>query len=207
MCINRSVYKRFFTIISLVSIIAMVCCSANAYVHQGGKLNNGVKNQKYYIGITNDTLASQCIQAFSDWNYAMNAQSPYSSLGFSFTRSSLIRDSTIRFWGENVPGESWYGLTRYYIVDNNLNATRVSNAYNRDYSSCILNMAYFDSSYNFPTVLHWKSISAHEIGHAMGLAHTNADGDVGKLMFKGFNVRTATSPTGDEVRGIYYKYN
>lgn len=99
----------------------------------------------------------------------------------------------------------WYYKILYF--DSKLNATEVEHYNNRDYADCIINLRFYDWTYTEPTRLQWKSIMAHEIGHALGLLHANSDGDVGKLMYQGFNVRTATSATRDEVLGIYHKYS
>lgn len=57
------------------------------------------------------------------------------------------------------------------------------------------------------TIRCWEKTYRESIAaHALGLMHTNDDGDRGKLMYQGFNVRTATSATLDEVMGIYEKY-
>ena len=172
--------------------------SANAYVLQGGKLNGGVSSEYYYIGMSNSNLVTACTRGVNAWNYVMSN----SSQSFSFTRSTNKNNCSIRFWAENQPSESWYGLTRYYTLSGTT-ATRVTNAQNRDYASCILNTYYYDSSLTFPTLDHWIEIAAHEMGHGMGLAHTS---NLGTLMYPHFDASTAVGPTGDEVSGICAKY-
>ncbi len=197
MVVNKKMAKCFLSSFSILLIAIIVLQSAHAYVLQGGRLNKGVINQTYYIGITNQTLSQQCEKAMNDWNYAVKNTAESSNMGFSFTRSNNITGTTIRFWGENLPSQSWHGLTRYYTLDNKLNATQVTNAQNRDYASCILNTS------KDATATQWKVIAAHEAGHGMGLKHTN---DTGTIMYPYFDICTATSPTHDDVMGIYNKY-
>lgn len=200
---HRKFIKQIFSVTAALLTAAIVINSAGAYVLQVGKLTKGVVNQTYYVGIDNQTLSNQCVQAVADWNYAVQNTPETRNMGFNFGRSTRITGTTIRFWAENVPNETWYGHTFYYILDSSLNATQVGNYYHRDYADCILNLNYYDWTYNFPTQLQWKSIAAHEMGHALGLMHTT---DTGTLMYPYFDVTTATSATRDEVLGIYEKY-
>lgn len=201
----KAIKKKFLMFLSITVIAVTITYSAGAYVLQIGKLKKGVVNQTYYVGIDNQTISGLCVQAFNDWNYAVQNTNETRNMGFSFTRSNKITGSTIRCWTENRNNVEWYGHAFYYILDNNLNATEVSNAYRRDYADCILNLRYYDWTYNDPTQLEWKKIAAHEIGHALGLAHNETD--KGVLMYPYYNVSTATSPTRDEVLGIYEKYS
>lgn len=111
----------------------------------------------------------------------------------------------ILYHKKSIVNINW--IYKLISLDNNLNATEVEHYNDRDYADCILNYHFYDWTYTEPTQLQWKSIAAHEIGHALGLLHTNADGDVEKLMYQGFNVRTATSATRDEVLGINALYS
>ena len=147
-------------------------------------------------------MITACTKAVNSWNYAVQNTSKTSNMGFSFTKSTNKDICSIRFLGENQASETWYGLARYYVFSGS-SVTRVSNAYNRDYTSCILNIYYYDSTFSFPTAAHWMEIAAHEMGHGLGLAHTT---DKGTLMYPNFDTSTAVSPTGDEVSGVYEKY-
>ena len=207
MSVIKNRFKLILIILSVLLTTALTVNSTLAYVLQAGKLNKGVVNQTYYVGIDNQTLSAECVKAFADWNYAVQNTNETRNMGFSFTRSDRITGTTIRCWAENQTNQEWYGITKFYTLDSKLNATEVEHYNNRDYADCIINLRFYDWTYTEPTRLQWKSIMAHEIGHALGLLHTNSDGDVGKLMYQGFNVRTATSATRDEVLGIYHKYS
>lgn len=200
--------KKAKFIIATLSILlsaALILNTASAYVLQGGKLSRGVVNQTYYVGIDNQTISAQCVQAFADWNYAVQNTPETSNLGFSFTRSTSILGTTIRCWAENHPNEQWIGHAFYYTLDSNLNATPVQSYQNRDYGDCILNLSYYDWTYTYVTQLDWKVTAAHEIGHILGLAHNESDN--GTLMYPYAAYTTATAPTRDEALGIGAKYS
>ena len=59
-------FKRILTVTAALLTAAIVINSAGAYVLQIGKLKKGVVNQTFYVGLDNQTLSAQCVQAFAD---------------------------------------------------------------------------------------------------------------------------------------------
>lgn len=71
---HRKFIKQIFSVAAALLTAAIVINSAGAYVLQVGKLTKGVVNQTYYVGIDNQTLSNQCVQAVADWNYAVHCR-------------------------------------------------------------------------------------------------------------------------------------
>lgn len=190
---------KIIIILTIILFTFAFSSSASAYNLQQGKLKGGIRNKKYYLGLTNQIYITACITAMNDWNYAVQYTPETSNMGFNFTRTYNILDASLRFWGEHLPNQAYAGTTRYYVFNSSGGVTAVTNNYNRDYADLIFNTA------NAPTynATYMSSLAAHEAGHGLGLGHTT---DIGTLMFQGVNVRTASVPTRDEVLGIYAHY-
>ena len=153
-----------------------------------------------YIGMTNADLITFCNQAVADWNYAVQNGS---NLNFSFSRVYSTSQSTINFWGEYQPAQSWYGKAVMYRYNEPtdpelLDEIRLGQV-PYDYADCLLNVYHLDANYVTTTRAHWREIAAHEMGHALGLAHTT---NKGTLMYHNFRESTAIGPTADEVVGV-----
>lgn len=71
MSVIKNRFKLILIILSVLLTTALTVNSTLAYVLQAGKLNKGVVNQTYYVGIDNQTLSAERVQAFADWNYAV----------------------------------------------------------------------------------------------------------------------------------------
>lgn len=170
---------------------------SNAYnLFGSGKLAGGIYNRTYYIGCSSYKYINAFNAAIEDWNWALNPNDNGSGVDFYFRRVNSSAGTTICFWGETRPNESWAGETR--LLDAN-GKNMVNNGTFR-YSNWV------HASISFNTVCvpennasKMRSIAGHEIGHAIGLAHNQSDNGV--LMYQGFVARTAIVPTDDDIAG------
>jgi len=161
-----------------------------------GKLAGGIYNRTYYIGCSSYKYINAFNAAIEDWNWALNPNDNGSGVDFYFRRVNSSAGTTICFWGETRPNESWAGETR--LLDAN-GKNMVNNGTFR-YS----NWVHASISFNTACVPEnnaskMRSIAGHEIGHAIGLAHNQSDNGV--LMYQGFVARTAIVPTDDDIAG------
>lgn len=196
-------FKRILTVTAALLTAAIVINSAGAYNLQYAQLKGGVKNQTYYIGSSNSRYVNASNMAMDDWNYAVQNTNLTKGLGFSFTPSTKITGSTIRFWGEYLGEGSVAATTRYYILNNKMESKKVGNYADRDYADIVYNLSVTETNANTYNQYYLKSTAGHEAGHALGLEHTT---DTGTLMYNTHSLRTAHSPTADEVNGIYAIY-
>ncbi|GEM_PF-1293856 len=204
MVLKKKQIKKVLTAASILLIFVAVTNTAGAYSLHPGKLSKGIKNQTYYVGLTNSRYSNACVAGVNNWNYAVQNTPLTSSLGFSFTKSSKITGSTIRFWGEKLAVSNAVAVTKYYNIDSSWNAVPVTNHGNRDYADVIFNLNVTDSNASVYNTTYLTSTAGHEIGHALGLYHN--ENDNGTLMYPYHNTRTAHSPTYDEVQGIWQQY-
>ena len=191
---NRRIKKTLVTT-AILLMFAMLVNTAGAYSLHPGKLSKGLTSSRY---------SNACVAGMNNWNYAVQNTSLTSSLGFSFTKSSKITGSTIRFWGKNLHVSNAVAVTKYYNIDSSWIAVPVTNHGNRDYADVIFNLNVTDSNASVYNTTYLTSTSGHEIGHALGLYHN--ENDNGTLMYPYHNTRTAHSPTYDEVQGIWQQY-
>lgn len=170
---------------------------SNAYnLFGSGKLAGGIYNRTYYIGCSSYKYINAFNAAIEDWNWALNPNDNGSGVDFYFRRVNSSAGTTICFWGETRPNESWAGETR--LLDANGKNMLDNGSYR--YS----NWVHASISFNTACVPEnnaskMRSIAGHEIGHAIGLAHNQADNGV--LMYQGFIARTAIVPTDDDIAG------
>lgn len=62
MSVIKNRFKLILIILSVLLTTALTVNSTLAYVLQAGKLNKGVVNQTYYVGIDNQTLSAECVK-------------------------------------------------------------------------------------------------------------------------------------------------
>ena len=170
---------------------------SNAYnLFGSGKLAGGIYNRTYYIGCSSYKYINAFNAAIEDWNWALNPYDNGNGVDFYFRRVNSSAGTTICFWGETRPNESWAGETR--LLDANGKNMLDNGSYR--YS----NWVHASISFNTARVPEnnaskMRSIAGHEIGHAIGLAHNQSDNGV--LMYQGFVARTAIVPTDDDTAG------
>ena len=170
---------------------------SNAYnLFGSGKLAGGIYNRTYYIGCSSYKYINAFNAAIEDWNWALNPNDNGIGVDFYFRRVNSSAGTTICFWGETRPNESWAGETR--LLDANGKNMLDNGSYR--YS----NWVHASISFNTARVPEnnaskMRSIAGHEIGHAIGLAHNQSDNGV--LMYQGFVTRTAIVPTDDDTAG------
>ena len=175
MVLKKKQIKKVLTAASILLIFVAVTNTAGAYSLHPGKLSKGIKNQTYYVGLTNSRYSNACVAGVNNWNYAVQNTPLTSSLGFSFTKSSKITGSTIRFWGEKLAVSNAVAVTKYYNIDSSWNAVPVTNHGNRDYADVIFNLNVTDSNASVYNTTYLTSTAGHEIGHALGLYHNEND--------------------------------
>ncbi len=193
--------RKPITIMLVVALcIAVLSFPINAYERLGGKLSGGIYNRTYYVGMSSSSYVNACIAAIDDWNWAVNSSNNGVGSDFYFTRV-YTTNATIRFWAEKQPFEYWTGLTRLYDASGNyMNDNGSYKTKNWAYASIIFNTT------NSPVsnANEMRAIAGHEIGHAIGLAHTN---DKGTLMYPDYVICTAIVPTTDEMNGARALYS
>lgn len=197
MCKSAVVKKSFvFLMIFLMTLTAFLQ-SSYAYSLFGKKLINGVYNRTYYIGMSHSSYVNPTVAAVSDWNWAVNSSNNGVGTDVYFTRTYTQSGSTIQFWGEYLPNQTWTGITYYYSSNGTSLYPSTSNWYT---SAIIFNTDNAPTSQ--PTKM--KAIACHELGHAFGLAHNSSD--TGVIMYPYWGLCTATSPTSDDVSGVVALY-
>ena len=180
-----------------VMVASYSILQSNAYnLFGSGKLAGGIYNRTYYIGCSSYKYINAFNAAIEDWNWALNPYDNGNGVDFYFRKVSSSARATICFWGETNPNAKWAGETRLFDANGN---NMVNNGTFR-YS----NWAHASISFNTTQVPEdnadkMRSIAGHEIGHAIGLAHNQADNGV--LMYQGFIARTAIVPTDDDIAG------
>lgn len=173
--------RKFFTvkqfILSLVLLLGALCFYNNktvyaypAYTFNGLTLNGGVGNYGYnnrYYFITPNAAAylTHIDNAFYDWVHTTERTGVSTPISISRTYNQI--NSVFDFHSDNV-GSAYARTAHMYLsTEINLDVNPISTWTNWGWTKII-----FDN-YNFPKLSNFDKTgtTAHEIGHAMGLAH------------------------------------
>lgn len=166
--------KAVVSIFLLLIIIFVFSANVSAYIIYGHKLNSGVYNIKFYStssltynGITIN-YGTRSTNAINRWNNAVNPVF-FDSTDVYITRTYVNSIQPITITATAIYGANGYlGFTNFYDTFGNLIDPWY---YNYDKSTIIVNAYYMqDESNNFI-----ESIIGHEVGHSLGLYHTNLE--------------------------------
>lgn len=208
-------YKNYFSWVGAVVLSCILLFSgivtANAYETFGYTLNGGVGNygyntRYYYVDSScSSTLVNKIAEAWSDWNYttaSLGITTPI-SVKKTTTKSSSVFDFYYRTQWEEEDGI--YGGTFMYNGQTLQNPTCGDPTGNWGWTQIILNNPNYDDLYYISgNIDRQKGVIAHEIGHALGLAHS--DDSVYKLMYPYGDLLYVDSCTADELAGINALY-
>lgn len=186
--------KILFTILSIIVFISN-CIPVHAFnTFNDYVLIGGIYDRTYYI-VVSGYYETVFKNAFSDWN------ATYPSTDFKFKETYSPSTATIRC---NTYKNKYDGLNGYCEL-NVSGAGFVSNINKEPNDDWTAARIYINEEALSNTAADFdKGVAAHEIGHAIGLAHNNIKT---VLMCPASLGRTATEPTDDDIDGVIYLYN
>jgi predicted Zn-dependent protease len=173
--------KVFLAVFSVFLLSFVITSSVSAYTLLGGKY---ASKKITYIGSALDATYTQAMQnGINAWNNA--------SVDASFTRGELGPDTNVVFEKDN------YGANIGWNARCANKPVHTSGTYTR--SEIDFNTSTMDGMTNNQR----QGVSAHELGHALGLDHVISKT---QIMCTWGNGRTAIIPGSDDKAGVNYLY-
>ncbi|TCP60822.1 matrixin family metalloprotease [Baia soyae] len=189
--------KRLSLLLSALAVVLFFPIESSAYILYGHKLTNGVgnwgKNRQYYY--LHDSANQYKPLIKNAWNTWVNSSSILST-PISFRESTNKKASVVEFFSINNPSKKYAGMTYFYRYKEEVEPEKS----NWGWTEIELNQAelkYIGETDQQGTI-------AHEIGHAMGLAH---NGNEFSVMCQFAYGRKTSRPLLDDYKGINAIYN
>jgi hypothetical protein len=208
---RRFIMKKFKFMTSLVLTFAILIASTNhAYAYatysgeykiNGGVGNYGSNNRYYYITSSISTYAGLIDNAVSSWVYTT------SRLGIT-TPISIVKTTTqsasvFDFYLTTMLADyGTIGQTNWFTYSGSVTRADGTPTSNWDWTKITFNTNTF-SEINLLNNTQRQGVAAHELGHAMGLAHI---WDKNSIMYPYGNTVQVYQPQGDDCDGINHLY-
>lgn len=193
---RRSFVVRSVLLPALVAFGLVMTAGAPAqayYTFNSHRLKYGVNSQYYWLDSTAENAHPTAIPAGVDhWNSTTDTPVWY-------TRTYTKSESRLDFYRTSTSSNSYCAITAMYVDTSEVDPFSSNWVWARVYIDPLL----ADTSACGPDT-HRDGIIAHEMGHAMGLAHNPSNSS--SLMYTYISSTSVDSPNGDDRNGINSLY-
>lgn len=185
----------FAMAVAITAALLLHATPAQAYSTWGdhrlinGVGNYGSNNQYYYVDATASAHRNTAIAAMNDWIYTTTRTGVTTPI--SFLRTTYRPSSKVDIVQVNYVAP-WWGFTTHY------NGNTMLEPWDGNWYWALIQL---DGA--FAQCPNQKGVIAHEIGHAMGLAHVTTASSV---MYDEIAYTSVTAAVADDLNGINHLY-